>query len=525
MNRLHTRMNRNVLLGLLFSVALATAQTDTGSIGGFVKDPTGGVVPKAKVTISNEGTGAVQSLLTDSSGYYIAPNLPPGIYTMVAEAPGFKRFESVHNRLPTNTALSLDANLAVGAVTETIAVTATASVLQTDSAAVQSAVGGDVVNMQELNGRDPLFEAQLLPGMRGSATMGDFNYAEGVTEPFNVNGTRQQDTLVTLDGAPANRTRANGQIIGVPNVDAVEEIQVLASDYMPEYGRASGGQIRVITKSGTRDFHGSLYEYFRNSDMNANTWTRNLSTLTNFAQPAHYNNFGCTFGGPVWFPGLPDSLRQKLFFFVAEDWIRYVYTDFTEQAVPTALMRQEISSELLGSNPYYSGSHPIYDPKTCPSVGAASCTPVTGNVIQPTRLSPNGYAILNAYPAPTPGFQVGANNLYLTASHPINQRKGDLNFDIMLNDKNRLSVRRGDLSYFEFLPFDQNSGLTSEILPSPQPDQHGFSDVYHHAEPGQRSSDQPEHRRRLHSGRNFGGRIQSPEPREPDHFSVHSAER
>ena len=304
MNRLYPRMNKNVLLGLLFSVAVATAQTDTGSIGGFVKDPSGGVVPKAKVTITNEGTSAAQTLTSDGSGYYIAPNLPPGIYTMSAEAPGFKRFESVHNRLAPNTALSLDANLTVGAVTETVEVTATAAVLQTDSAAVQSEVGGNVVNMQELNGRDPLFEAQLLPGMRSSATMGDFNYAEGVTEPFNVNGTRQQDTLVTLDGAPANRTRANGQIIGVPNVDAVEEIQVLASDYSPEYGRASGGQIRVITKSGTKDFHGSLYEYFRNSDMNANTWTRNLSTLTNYAQPAHYNNFGGTFGGPVWFPGL-----------------------------------------------------------------------------------------------------------------------------------------------------------------------------------------------------------------------------
>ena len=467
MNRLYSRINKNVLLGLLFSVAVATAQTDTGSIGGFVKDPTGGVVPKAKVTITNEGTGAAQALSSDGSGYYIAPNLPPGVYTMRAEAPGFKRFESAHNRLAPNTALSLDANLTVGAVTETVSVTSTASVLQTDSAAVQSAVSGAVVNMQELNGRDPLFDAQLLPGMRGSATMGDFNYAEGVTEPFNVNGTRQQDTLVTLDGAPANRTRANGQIIGVPNVDAVEEIQVLASDYAPEYGRASGGQIRVITKSGTKDFHGSLYEYFRNSDMNANTWTRNLSTLTNYAQPAHYNNFGGTFGGPVWFPGLPEKLRERVFFFVAEDWIRYVYEDFTEEAVPTNLMRQGNFSELLSPNPFYSGSREIYEPGTCPSVGAATCQPFPGNVIPPTMLSKNGIAIIDAYPAPTPGFQVGANNLYVQASHPINQRKGDLNFDILLNDKNRLSVRRSDLSYYEFIPFDQGSGLTPRFFHRP----------------------------------------------------------
>ena len=467
MNRLLLRLNKSVLIGLVFSVVLATAQTDTGSIGGYVKDPSGGVVPKAKVTITDEGTGAVHTLTTDGAGYYVAPNLPPGNYTMSADAPGFRRFESTHNHLAPNTALALDANMAVGANTETVEVISTATVVQTDSAAVQSEVGGNVVNMQELNGRDPLFEAQLLPGMRSGSTMGDFNYAEGVTEPFNVNGTRQQDTVVTMDGAPANRTRANGQIIGVPNVDAVEEIQVLASDYMPEYGRASGGQIRVITKSGTKDFHGSLYEYFRNSDMNANTWTRNLSTLTNSAQAQHYNNFGGTIGGPVWWQGLNPKLRERLFFFVAEDWIRYVYEDFTELAVPTNLMRQGNFSELLSPNPWYSGTNLIYEPGTCPSKGASTCVPFPGNIIPKNMLSPNGIAIMNAYPAPTPGFQVGTNNLYSQAGHPIDQRKGDVNIDIMLNDKNRLSGRRSDLSYYEFLPFDQSSGLTSRYFHRP----------------------------------------------------------
>ena len=457
---------RALLVFAMLGAALM-AQTETGSIGGFVKDPSGGVVPKANVKITNEGTGATETLTSDGAGYYTAPNLPPGIYTISADAPGFKRFESAHNWLAPNTSLSLDASLTVGATTETVEVTATAGVLQTESSAVQSEVGGNVVNMQELNGRDPLFEAQLLPGMRGSATMGDFNYAEGVTEPFNVNGTRQQDTLVTFDGAPANRTRANGQIIGVPNVDAVEEIQVLASDYSAEYGRASGGQIRVITKSGTRDFHGSLYEYFRNSDMNANTWTRNLSTLTNYAQPAHYNNFGGTIGGPVWWPGLSSKLRDRLFFFVAEDWVRYVYQDFTEEAVPTALMRQGNFSELLSPNPWYTGSHAIYEPKTCPAVGSAGCVPFPGNIIPQVMQSPNGMAIINAYPLPTPGFQVGTNNLYPQASHPIDQRKGDVNIDLMLNDRNRLSARRSDLSYYEFLPFDQGSGLTGRYFHRP----------------------------------------------------------
>jgi hypothetical protein len=119
--------------------------------------------------------------------------------------------------------------------------------------------------MQELNGRNPLYEAQLMPGLRGSATMGDFNFAVGAGVPFNVNGARPQDTLITFDGADAVRTRANGAVIGVANVEAVEEIQVMTADYAPEYGRSSGGQIRIVSKAGTKDFHGGLYEYLKNS--------------------------------------------------------------------------------------------------------------------------------------------------------------------------------------------------------------------------------------------------------------------
>ncbi len=205
-----------------------------------------------------------------------------------------------------------------------------------------------------MNGRNPLYMASLVPGVRSNNTLGDFNFSLD-NGGYNINGARQQDTLITIDGAPATRTRANGTSIAVPNVDATQEIQVLTADYSAEYGRAAGGQIRIVTKSGTTDFHGAASEYFRNSAMNANAWHRNLSKTTDFASPFRYNDFGFDIGGPVAIPHVWEKWRQKFFWFVAQEWTRYRFTDTQEQTVPTALMRQGNFSELLGPNPWYSG--------------------------------------------------------------------------------------------------------------------------------------------------------------------------
>jgi hypothetical protein len=454
-----------ILLATLVCVCTAAfAQSDVGTITGFVRDPSGAVVPGAKVLVRSEATGEEHAVTTDASGHYTVPSLPPGSYSMTAEAPGFKQFISKQNKLEANSTIELDGGLEVGQTSERVEVSATAEVLQTESGAVQAEVTGQQIQDQELNGRSPIYSAQLLPGVRSGGTLGDFNGVGLSGNPFAINGARSQDTLVTVDGAPAMRSRANGAVIGVGDVDATQEIQVLTADYQAEYGRAAGGQIRMVTKSGTTDFHGSAYEYFRNSDLNANTWTRNLSKSTDFASPFRFNNFGYSVGGPVAIPHKFEKFRQKLFIFVAQDWIRERNTQTQTQAVPTTLMRQGNFSELLAANPWYSGVHQLYYPGTCAKLGNAACVPIPGNIIPASSLSPNGLAILNAYPAPTPGFLSGTQNWLAQAAQPINQRKDVWNLDIIPNNNNHIELRRSGLAYNEFDPFDQGSGETAKYF-------------------------------------------------------------
>ena len=164
---------------LLLAISVATAQSDYGSITGFVKDPSGAVVPTAKMVVKNEGNGEEHSILTNDSGYYVVPNLQPGYYAATVDATGFKRFVSVHNKLNPNTTLSLDVALTIGSSTESVEVSASNEALQTESGAVQNGVYSQQVDDQELNGRNPhLHRTTASRGSRRRSTLGDFNFAE-----------------------------------------------------------------------------------------------------------------------------------------------------------------------------------------------------------------------------------------------------------------------------------------------------------------------------------------------------------
>ncbi len=436
---------------------------------GFVKDQSGAEVPGAHVTVKNEGTGETRTVTSDAQGHYTVPDLPPAVYSMTAEAAGFEKFVSIHNRLSSNTTIAIDGQLTVGQATQTIEVSDTAAVLQTQSGAMQAEVTGQQVDKQELNGRNPIYMAQLSAGVFSTTTMGDFNFAFNSGDSFEVNGARTNDTRFTLDDAPAVRTRADSQIIAGANSDAVQEIQVLTGDYSAEYGSASGAQIRIVTKSGTTNFHGTAYEYLRNSAMNANTWSRNLNPATQFPSPFVYNNFGFSVGGPVWAPKVPllDKLRDKFFFFVNEDWVRYRFASTQNMTVPTDLMRQGNFSELLQANPFYPTGTQIYKPGTCPKVGAPTCQAYPGNIIPASDLSANGIGILSSYPEPTPGFLQGNQNYAGTLPDPENQRKGQINGDLLLTPVQHLEFRRSDDTYYQLSPFNQSNPQVPIVFERP----------------------------------------------------------
>ena len=453
-------------LCLSFAAGILLAQSDLGRISGFVKDPSGATVANAKVTI--RGTTAVErQATTNESGYYVITNVAPGLYTVTVEVTGFQKYESKDNKLDPSADLVIDATLAVGSSSQTVEVSASAVRLQTESATVEKLVTRDQIDALELNGRNPIFMANLVPGTRGSNLANlSFNFTQG---PSNINGARTPESLITYDGAPAVRTRSNGTSIGAADVDSTQEIQLLTADYAPEYGRSSGGQIRITSKAGGQDFHGNAYEYLRNTAFNANPWQRNAVPATeHITAPIHYNQFGYNIGGPLYIPNHFNTDKTKIFWYWGEEWVRYIFTDTNSTlTVPTLKMRQGDFSELLDpSNIFYGKAVQLMDPKTglaFPGNIIPLCPVATGSCA-----SQNGLGILNAYPAPNLTTAINGNqNLFLSAKHPQYQRKDTLAVDINLTNKQSLRLRRVYFSFWEYQPLDGGTNETPKYFDRP----------------------------------------------------------
>jgi hypothetical protein len=429
------------------------AQSDSSSISGTITDASGALLPNAKVTIHNTATLSDRSVTSNESGNFNLTNIVPGDYNVRVEIAGFETTTLTAVHVDPSIGRRLDVAMKVGNTSTEVNVEAGVNTVQTESSSVGQLVTSDQVKNIQLNGRNPLYLSQLEPGVVRGNSMAAFNF--GLDNGINVNGARSQESLLTFDGAPMVRTRSNGTSVGVADVDSTSQVQILTTSYPAEYGRTSGGQVRMVPKSGSSDFHGSAFEYFRNNALNANTWGRNFSGLKRAA--FRYNQFGWNFNGPVFIPGHFNKDRKMLFFLVGQEFTRYNHDDTASQKVPTALMRTGNFSELLGSNIFYGKPVQIIDPNTG--------VPFAGNIIPASQLSPNGIGLLNAYPAANTS--APSYNWIDSALYTEKQRKDTIVVDFSPVEAHHFRLSILNYTYNDYEPHFGNFNLVPRLFNRP----------------------------------------------------------
>jgi hypothetical protein len=370
-----------LFLLLALSVPLM-AQNETASLAGRVVDPSGLGVPGAAIRLTRTATGAVRQTKSTAQGEYRFDLLDPGGYTIRVEAPGFKTLEDTNLHLQVAQLSQFDATLALGAVTEQVVVEAGVSTLETQSMAQGTVVGEEKVKALPLNGRQFLQLAMLTPATNvGGIAVQQNSVRQGEVAGLSVAGTRTNDSAYLLDGV-INTDPDYNALNYVPVIDAIAEFQVQTAQYSAEYGHASGGQVNVLTQSGTNGWHAMGWEFLRNNDLDARPF--NLTTQSSVPE-FRRNQYGALAGGP--------AKKNKLFAFF--DWeglrVRQAAANLTTVGVPDSLQRQGNFSEEIATTV-------IYDPST-PLVNG-SRTPFPGNVIPSNRLDPSVSTAMNAIPLP-----------------------------------------------------------------------------------------------------------------------------
>jgi hypothetical protein len=441
MSMIDCRAKRVAQIVLLLSAShLLNAQT-TGVITGTVTDPSGALVPNAAVTVRNVGTGEERKFQTNDSGLYAAFALPVGRYDISVAAPGFKKTARPDIQLNVADQIAVNFSLQVGTEAETIEVTGATPTVQTEQADMSTVVSSRQMTDLATNGREFTSLQQLIPG--AARTMGDeggtgFNSSRG----FAVNGQREESSGFQVDGVE-NTDMGNGVgLLTSPGMETIGEFKMQTSNYSAEYGTAGGANLMVVTRTGTKEFHGAAYDFFRNDALDARySFANNVPTL-------RYNNFGYRIGGPVFIPHLYNTDRSRTFFFFAEEWRKKRTQDTFLAATPTPAMRAgDFSSEAARIG------MPILDPITH--------NPLAGNQIPTNRIEPNALLLLqNNFPQPnTSGFL----NYNTNAPDSDNWRQETANVTHQLAANTQLQVR-----YIQDTEIQQQSGVlwSSQSFPN-----------------------------------------------------------
>ena len=391
------------------------AQVITSSIVGTVVDPTGAAVPNAHVTLTNVSTKAVRTVTSGSTGIFRFPELPAGTYSVTVAASGFKTFTTTDIRLNASSSRDLGKiALAVGSVSQSVTVTAAVTPIQTTSSALTHTVTGSALNALPIVGRNLFGALTLVPGVVNT------NLNQPVTSPnglggINITGSYSGDSPnvnFTVDGITDVDTGSDGTIHEEPNMGAISQLKVLSNNYSAEYGRTSGGTVEVITKSGTSQYHGSLWWDYRHEYLNANDYFSKKAGLPRALY--RYNVPGYAFGGPIPIPKYNKN-HNKLFFFVSQEWTRQLATNSIHYInVPDANMRGGTAADTAcncilldqgvsvanNSSAYASNtiSQYVKNPLTGSAFPSYTVNGQTYQGIPMSSVSPVGLAILNYLP-------------------------------------------------------------------------------------------------------------------------------
>jgi hypothetical protein len=415
------------------SCALLTAQmTVTGTIVGTVIDPSGQAIASAKVTVTNSSTSEPRSTTANEIGAFKLVALQPGTYDLRIEHPGFKAYERHGVVVSANEHVALgDLTMQVGDVTETVNVVGESAQVQLDSSEHSSELTTTQLTNLTARGREVVSMLRTIPGVQYQADQDSTGGSYGTGTP-NIAGSFSGTNILAVDGVVSNDQGTPNVFSSVTTLDAIGEVKVLLNSYQAEYAGNGGPIVQVVTRGGTKEFHGSAYDYLRNDALNANDFFNNRNGVR---RPRYrYDTFGGTLGGPVYIPGHWNQSRTKMFFFYnVEQALISTPGSLSSYTMPTALERQGDFSQTLDTNG-----------KVIPITDTQTGAPFPGNLIPQGRLNPNGQALLNVLPMPNffnRGISGGNYNYQIQEVQKDPKRSQLLRLDYVLSEKDRFFIR------------------------------------------------------------------------------------
>jgi hypothetical protein len=424
----------------------STLSAQVATLTGRITDPSGAIVPQAKIIVRALNTGVSTTAESTADGYYTLPALTPGRYEVTISKGGFKTMRQSGVELAVQQTARLDVVMELGALSEAIEVNAQAALLDSENATVGQVIGNKQVTELPLLGRNTYALAMLVPGVRNSQGVNNLVIDQISTVAYSINGQRSNSNEFLLDGAPNTAASQNQPVINA-NPDMVQEFKVETNSFSAEYGRAAGGVFNVVTKSGTNNIHFSAYEFLRNDKLNANDFFANRSGTQR--APFRFNQFGGTFGGPVVIPKLYNG-KNRTFFFANTEIVRFVQGIIFTSVLPDP---RHLTGDLSNARLADGRLVAVFDPATTvPNpAGGFLRSPFPGNVIPGARIDPVARGYSRLFPAPTVlnaplgtiNYTRGDGNRVPKDSYSF---RGDHNF----TDRNRMFARYSfdDTPYF-----------------------------------------------------------------------------